>query len=417
MPIDIVLPQWGMGMNDGMVVKWLKREGEHVKKGDALVDIESSKVNAAVEAPQDGVLGRIVAPEGVVVLVGAMLAVMLAPGENPSVLPPPTVRPARPAAASSTPLAVSVPAAHPVAPRPSSPVVSAVPLGPKQVTPIARRVAKEIGVDVEQVVGTGPNGRVQEEDVRRHAAGGALRQAQGAQPAPALSAIPVKQVIPLTGMRGAIARRMTESAQAPMVTLNTHADVTAATQLIGKLISDWRQHRLRPQYQDLVLAAVVRALKDHPRANAHLVGNEVRVFEKVNLGVAMAIQEGLLVPVIGDASSKTLLEIAQAVRDLAQRAKSNSLGVADMTGATFTVTNLGAYDVESFNPLLDPPQVGILGVGRVEERPSVYEGQVVIRSIGHLSLTFDHRAWDGAPAADFLKAIAKHLKDPAWMAG
>jgi pyruvate dehydrogenase E2 component (dihydrolipoamide acetyltransferase) len=228
--------------------------------------------------------------------------------------------------------------------------------------------------------------------------------------------MPVKAVIPLTGMRGAIARRMTESAQAPMVTLNTHADVTATTQLMGKLISDWRQHRLRPQYQDLVLASVVRALKDHPRANAHLVGNEVRVYEKINLGVAMAIQEGLIVPVIREAGGKTVLEIAQAVRDLAQRAKSNTLGVADMTGATFTVTNLGAYDVESFNPLLDPPQVGILGVGRVEERPSVHEGQVAIRSIGHLSLTFDHRAWDGAPAADFLKAIAKHLKDPAWMA-
>jgi pyruvate dehydrogenase E2 component (dihydrolipoamide acetyltransferase) len=225
----------------------------------------------------------------------------------------------------------------------------------------------------------------------------------------------VKEVIPLTGVRRTIARRMSESAQAPMVTLNTHADVTASTELIGKLVSEWRQRRLRPQYQDLVLAAVTRAIRDHPRVNAHLVGNEVRVFERVNLGVAMAIPDGLIVPVIKDAGSKTLLQIAQSVRDLAQRSKANSLSMDELTGGTFTVTNLGAYDVESFNPLLDPPQVCILGVGRVEDRPAVHEGQIAIRSVGHLSLTFDHRAIDGAPAGDFLKAVVKNLKDPAWM--
>lgn len=409
MPIDVLLPQWGMGMNDGMVVKWLKKEGDAVKKGDPLVEIESSKVNAAVESPSDGTLGRILVHEGVVVLVGVKIALLLAAGESASVLPPPVQKAT--AGASHAAAAGSGPSPSQGA---GAPVASAG--SAKQVTPIARRIAKEMGVDVERVAGTGPGGRVTEDDVRKAASGAPAAAASApARPVPP-SNIPLKETIPMTGMRATIARRMTESAQAPMVTLNSHADVTATTELMAKLVADWRQHRLRPQYQDLVLAAVARALKDHPRANAHLAGNEIRVFSQINLGVAVAVPDGLIVPVIKNAGSKTLLQIAQTVRELAQKSKSNQLTMDDMTGATFTVTNLGAYDVESFNPLLNPPEIGILGVGRVEERVAVVGGQVQVRSIGHLSLTFDHRAWDGAPAGAFLKGIAGYLKDPAWMA-
>jgi pyruvate dehydrogenase E2 component (dihydrolipoamide acetyltransferase) len=401
-------------MNDGMVVKWLKKEGDAVKKGDHLVEIESSKVNGDVEAPADGILGRILIFEGTVVPVSARLAVLLSPGDDPSSLPP---APARVASAASAGGSANAGAPRTPAPAASGAApASGAPSGPKQVTPIARKIAKDMGVDVERVAGTGPGGRVTEEDVRKAASQGVPASAVSAASPAAPSAIPVKEIIRVAGMRATIARRMTESAQAPQVTLNTHADVTAATELMEKLVSDWRQHRLRPQYQDLVLAAVTRALKDHPRANAHLAGNEVRVFDKINLGVAMAVPDGLLVPVIHDAGTKTLLQLAQAVRDLAQRSKANSLGIADLTGGTFTITNLGAYDVESFNPLLDPPQVGILGVGRVEQRPSVVDGEIKVRSIGHLSLTFDHRAWDGAPAGDFLKSVARYLKEPLWMA-
>ena len=411
MPIDVLLPQWGMGMNDGMVVKWLKKEGDAVKKGDPLVEIESSKVNAAVESPSDGTLGRILVHEGVVVLVGVKIALLLAAGESASVLPPPVQKAMAGAGHAAAGASQAASAAPQSAGVPGAPSGSA-----KQVTPIARRIAKELGVDVERISGTGPGGRVTEDDVRKAASGSPAAAASApARPVPP-SNIPLKETIPMTGMRATIARRMTESAQAPMVTLNSHADVTATTELMAKLVADWRQHRLRPQYQDLVLAAVARALKDHPRANAHLAGNEIRVFSQINLGVAVAVPDGLIVPVIKDAGSKTLLQIAQTVRELAQKSKSNQLTMDDMTGATFTVTNLGAYDVESFNPLLNPPEIGILGVGRVEERAAVTNGQVGVRSIGHLSLTFDHRAWDGAPAGAFLKGIAGYLKDPAWMA-
>ena len=415
MPIDVLLPQWGMGMNDGMVVKWLKKEGDAVKKGDPLVEIESSKVNAAVESPADGTLGRILAHEGVVILVGVKVALLLAPGESASVLPPPVQK----ATAGTAHVAAGASQATAAGSGPSMSQGAAAPGasagGAKQVTPIARRIAKEMGVDVERVSGTGPGGRVTEDDVRKAASGAPAAASASARPVPP-SNIPLKETIPMTGMRATIARRMTESAQAPMVTLNSHADVTATMELMAKLVADWRQHRLRPQYQDLVLAAVARALKDHPRANAHLAGNEIRVFSQINLGVAVAVPDGLIVPVIKDAGPKTLLQIAQTVRELAQKSKSNQLTMDDMTGATFTVTNLGAYDVETFNPLLNPPEIGILGVGRVEERAAVANGQVQVRSIGHLSLTFDHRAWDGAPAGAFLKSIAGYLKDPVWMA-
>jgi pyruvate dehydrogenase E2 component (dihydrolipoamide acetyltransferase) len=208
---------------------------------------------------------------------------------------------------------------------------------------------------------------------------------------------------------------MTESAKIPAVTLKTHADVTAAVELQRTLVDEWRAHGIRPQYQDLVVAAVARALNEMPRANAHLVGEEVRVLDEINIGVAMAVTDGLLVPVIHRAGARTVLELARQVRELARKARAGSLTREDMTGGTFTITNLGAYDIEAFNPLLNPPEIGILGVGRVEERPAVVDGEIVPRSIGHLSLTFDHRAWDGAPAAEFLRTVVKHLREPAWM--
>lgn len=396
MPTDVTLPQWGMGMNDGLVVKWLKQEGDQVEQGDALVEIETAKINSEVEAPAGGTLARIVVPEGAMVDIGTRLAVILAPGEEPADLPEPMQAAGQPGA---TPAAVT-----PAAPDRSS-------QQKRQVTPVARRVAKELGVDVGQLDGTGPGGRITEADVRAAAAGGAPSVGSAAAP----PVVPVREVIRLTGIRATISRRMTESWRAPKVTLNTHADVTETVAFLKKLVAEWRTHRIRPQYQDVVLAATARALTQHPKANAYLVGDELHVLDRVNLGVAFAVPDGLLVPVIRDADKKPVLEMAQAVRDIAIRVKSNELTVDELSGATFTVTNMGGYGVEQFDPLLDPPQIGILGLGLVEERPAVVNGEIVIRSIGHLSLTFDHRAWDGAPAGEFLQTLTGLLRDPTWM--
>ena len=395
MPTDVLLPQWGMGMNEGQVVKWLKKEGDPVAKGDALVEIESAKVNAEVEATADGILGKILVPEGTDVPVGTRLGVLLAEGEDSSILDS-----IEPYAAPAPPKPPTLARRAPAAPRGS---------GRRQVvTPRARRLASELGVDLETVQGTGPSGRVTEDDVRRTAEEG---PAAGGG-----SDIPVREVIPLTGLRGAIAKRMTESSRAPAVTLNTHVDVTAAVALQRQLVRDWRRHRLRPQYQDLVLAATVKALEDTPLANAHLVGDELRILDEINLGVAVAVPDGLIVPVIRNAGGKTIVELAQAIRELVRMSRNQSLGIDQMTGSTFTITNLASYDVDQFNPLLNPPETGILGVGRIEVRPMFVDGEVAARSIGHLCLTFDHRAWDGAPAAEFLRKVANNLRDPEWMA-
>ncbi len=393
MPVDIILPQWGMGMNDGTVIKWLKSVGDPVKKGDQLVEIESSKVNAEVEATADGTLGRVNVEEGKTVNIGTVLGLLLKEDETEADLPA-VVAPAAPAAGRSGPAASSG---------------TTRPAGKKViVAPRARKLAQQLGVDIETVNGTGPSGRITEDDVRAVAEGGSAS-------APPPSTIPVKETIPLTGIRGTIARRMSESASIPTVTLNTHADVTPAMEAQKELLKAWRSERIRPQYQDLVLGAVARALAETPQANAHLVGDEIRIFEEVNLGIAVALPEGLIVPVVHNADKKSLLEIAKEVRELARDAKSGKLSIDQMTGSTFSVTNLGAYDIEAFDPLLNPPEIGILGLGRVEERPAVVDGGFEARSIGHLSLTFDHRAWDGAPAAEFLKKIVTHLKNTAWM--
>jgi pyruvate dehydrogenase E2 component (dihydrolipoamide acetyltransferase) len=399
MPVNIILPQWGMAMNDGTVIKWLKSIGDPVKKGDQLVEIESSKVNAEVEATSDGTLGRINVEEGKTVNVGTVLGLLLKEGETAADLPE--------IVAAPPPAAPRGNASRPATPSSAPSVRKAV------VTPRARRLAGQLGIDVESVVGTGPSGRVTEDDVRKASEGGTSAPAAGLAP----STVPVRETIKLSGMRGTIARRMSESAQAPTVTLNTHADVTPAIEIQRELLKAWRSDRIRPQYQDMVLAAVAKALIETPQANAHLVGDEIRILEEVNLGVAVALPEGLLVPVIHNAGTKSPLGIAKEVRELARAAKAGSLSIDQMTGSTFSVTNLGAYDIEAFDPLINPPEIGILGLGRVEERPAVVNGEIAVRSIGHLSLTFDHRAWDGAPAAEFLRTIVRHLTDPAWMLG
>ncbi len=402
MPVPIILPQWGMGMNDGEIIKWLKSVGDPVANGDQLVEIESAKVNAEVESTADGTLGRIDVEAGRIVDVGTVLGYVLEAGDSESDLP------------DVAPVVGSASTPAPVVAAKSPSVPSATPKGGKQVvTPRARRLAKEIGVDLANVTGTGSSGRVTEDDVK--SAAESTSSAGTSNASLVESAVPVRETIKLSGLRGTIARRMSESANVPTVTLTTTADVTDMIGYQRELVADWRPHKIRPQYQDLVIAATARALKDNPKANAHLIGDEVRILDEINVGVAMAVSEGLLVPVIKNADEKSLLEIAQNVRDLARKAKANSLSIDEMTNGTFSITNLNSYGIDTFNPLLNPPEIGILGVGTIQETPVALDGEILVRSIANLSLSFDHRAWDGAPAAEFIQSIARLLSDPGWM--
>jgi len=271
-----------------------------------------------------------------------------------------------------------------------------------QVTPAARRLARQRGLDLSRVQGTGPRGRVLLEDVER----ALLAQAQPAAP-PA-------QVVPIRGMRQTIATRMLQSVQSmAQVTLTTEVDVTEAMQLRDGLARQWPDAGLSPLH--LVLKATARALKEHPRLNALQKEHEVELVQEINIGVAVSLEEGLIVPTIRRADTKHLAEIAREARDLATRVRQGKASYDEVTGGTFTITNLGAYGIDAFTPIINAPQVGILGVGRVVEKPVVYQGEITKRAMMFLSLTFDHRVIDGAPAAAFLRTLQGHLADPWWM--
>ena len=438
------MPQWGMNMEEGQLVSWLVEEGDSVREGQPLVEVETAKINSELESPVSGVVAHVMVPEGTTVEVGTIVAVIAEPGESPP-------RPAD-----------TAPPRSPAASRQAAPTPATTSPDRRQVTPVARRLAQQSGIALEQVIGTGPGGRVTEGDVREaistRDSGGAVRRVQvvprarllakergidlnlvqGSGPngritvadvgtaisGPAQTEghvvqappVPASEVLPLSGLRKIIADRMMHSvlSTAP-VTLTTEADVTEAVRLTEDLLTRWRPQRIRPMHQDLIVKAVAVALRAHPRLNAMLVNDEINILEEVNVGVAMAVTDGLMVPVVRHADDKDLLTIAREIRELADRARKGTLSVDDVTGATFTITSLASYDVDAFTPIIDAPQVAILGLGRVVEKAAVHEGELAVRSMLSLSLTFDHRALDGVPAGAFLKDLKSRLEDPVWL--
>jgi pyruvate dehydrogenase E2 component (dihydrolipoamide acetyltransferase) len=434
MATEIVLPQWSMGMAEGTVVRWLKQEGDAVTEGEPLVEVEAAKVTSEVEAEVAGVLARILVAEGETVPVRTPLCLIGTTDE---------VR------ANAGAITVPVESAT-VASTPVQPVASTQP--GVQVTPVARRMAKEHGIDLSQVRGSGPGGRIVTEDVQRaidEAARPApataqvipaarrlakehgldLSQVRGSGPAgritvedvqrviaaaarPTASVPPAsstdEQVIALTGMRAAIARRMHQSLQtSAQVTLITEVDVSALVQLREEL-----KQQFALTYTDLVVKAVAHALKEHPRLNAWIEGEQIRLVQAIHIGVAVALDEGLIVPVVRDADRRSLREIAQETQRLALRAREGTLTREEVMGSTFSVSNLGMYGIDAFTPIINPPEIAILGVGRINEKLVRVPRGAEWRHVITLSLTFDHRAVDGAPAAAFLQTVGKHLENP-----
>ena len=436
---EVVLPQWGMEMQDGTIVKWLKEEGDVVQEGEPLVEVETAKLETEMESTASGVVAHILVAEGSTVPIRTVLAIVADPGEE--VPRPAGSSPAVAAPAATTP-ATPAPA---VAVAPARPGAQAAP----QVVPAARRLAQEHSIDLARIQGTGPGGRILVEDVQKgiqappapaervsaqvvpaarrlaQQHGIDLGQVQGTGPrgriliedvekAVEVQSTPAAQVVPLTGMRQAIANRMLGSLQTmAQVTLTTEADVTDAMRLREGLARQWTEGGLSPQV--LIIKATARALRDHPRMNAHQKENEVELISDINVGVAVAMQEGLMVPTIRHADEKSLAQIAQESRYLANKVREGNATYDEVTGGTFAITNLGGYDIDAFTPIINPPQVGILGVGRALEKPVVYQGEITKRSMMSLSLTFDHRVIDGAPAAEFLRTVKGYLEDPWWM--
>ena len=463
MPTEILLPQWGMEMDEGTVVKWLKKEGDYVQEGEPLVEIETAKLTTELESFASGVLARIVVPEGETVRIRAVLAVIAAPGEeipsniadaanatHPAGAAPSTQAPAETTAqpsASSSQAATSqsaalgniqvVPAARRLAqqhgidlsqikgngPRgriliadvekaidgpspPPAPVgISAISAANVQVVPAARHLARQNGVDLSQIQGSGPGGRILTADVEK-----AIKGAPGAREQSAAQG----QTLPLEGIRRTIATRMLQSLQTmAQVTLTTEANVSQAMLLRQGLSRHSNSGGLSPLH--LVVKATARGLKDHPRLNAVQTQDQVQMMDQVNIGLAVSLPEGLMTPVIREVDGKSLNQIAQEARELAAKIRENRATPDDVTGGSFTVTNLGAYDIDGFTPIINPPQVGILGVGRAVDKPVIENGEVAKATMMFLSLTFDHRVVDGAPAAEFLQTVKGYLEDPWWM--
>ena len=402
------MPKLGMAMKAGVVTKWRVQEGQAVTEGAPLLEIETEKITAVLPAPATGVLGRLVADVGAKLPVGALLGLI---GEPSDAFPPkeqlvsavgsgPVPTPAAVAAVASVdPPRGTVPAQPDRAAQPVEAPVS----------PAARRRAKELGIDVSLVPPNAPGKRVTSDDVDAFAA------AQEAAPAPAEAApvgAPTARVIPFTGIRAVVAERLSDSLrEMAQVTVSRETEVRGLVRLRGKLAVGFEAATgVRLTYTDLLVQTVARLLPEHPLLNAMLTDRGIELLDTVNMGVAVALEDGLIVPVIRDAGTKSLGEITRERADLAARAHAGTLGFDDVEGGTFTITNIGSFGADAFTPIVNPPQCAILGVGRIVEKPVVTrKGRVRTRPTMWLSLTIDHRVVDGAPAAQFLTALGERL--------
>jgi len=364
MVTKVVMPRLSLTMKEGTVGTWYKKEGENVKKDEPLVEVFSEKATYDLEAPASGIVRKILVQEGVDAPVNAVLAVITTPDEP----------------FSEAEISAEMPKAI-------EEVEKRV-----LVSPAAKRLAREHEIDLSLVKGSGPEERIAEEDVKRF-----IEETRGILPK-------VKEVIPLSGYRKTSAERVSRSFRtAPHSTVVMEVDVSETMALHDKL---------DVSYTAILVEAVAKSLAEHSIVNSTLEGSEIRIFEDINVGVAAATENGLVVPVIHNADKKTLEEIDAAIKELTEKARQGRLTREDLTGGTFTITNLGMYGVEFFIPIINPPEAAILAVGRVVEKPVVVDGKIEIKPMVMLSLSYDHRIVDGAPASEFLRKVKGKIEKP-----
>ncbi|MGQ9625953.1 MAG: 2-oxo acid dehydrogenase subunit E2 [Anaerolineae bacterium] len=429
MATEVIMPKFGMTQEEATVLRWLKGEGDAVEKDEPILQVETDKVVMEVEAPASGILRGLRCKEGDVVPVTEVIAYILAPGEKvPGTLEVPGTREAEVAAtpvarrlAEELGLSLSEIPGTGVGGKVTKEDVEAYLVqreeapGEKvpgtleakvRATPAARRVAREQGIDLRELAGSGPRGRVQAADVEA-----AARKVEAAAPAPPA------QVIPLRGMRKTIAERMQTSARtAPHITLNVEVEMTNIRAIQPHLAQEVQAETgSKLSLTAMLVKAVAWALKKHPLLNATLREGEIHLLSQINIGVAVALEEGLIVPVVHGADRKSLARVAYEVDDLAERARAGRLTLEEVTGGTFTLSNLGMFGVDSFTAIINPPESAILAVGKMEERPVVRDGQLVARPMMTMTLSADHRIVDGAVAARFLQDLRAALEAPSPM--
>lgn len=409
MAVEIIMPKLGMAMKEGTISLWRKQVGEVVKKGEPILEVSSEKIEIEVESPGDGILLDIAVQEGVPVPVATVLGMIGQAGEKVG-----EMAKAREEAAATA----AAPKLEPTsAPSSEKSGMLTAPVN-KQIkaSPVAKKIAEENGLDLATVTGTGPQGRITKEDVEK-----ALERLH--QPQPQGTAQPIQPSAPMveevhrtavTGIRKVIAARMKDSLQqSAQLTMNMKVDVTDLFSLQSQAIAHVQmQYEMKLTLTDFIARAVTMALQEHKQMNSAWVEDEIHRFPDVHLGIAVALEKGLVVPVVRSANRLSFIELAKSIKEVSTRARSAQLDPAEMTGSTFTITNLGAYGVEHFTPVLNPPEAGILGVGAAEDHPVWNNEGWERRRMLPLSLTFDHRVLDGAPAALFLQTVKKYLEQP-----
>jgi len=439
---EVTMPKWGLTMKEGKISRWFKAEGDAVKAGEPLFEVETSKITNDVESPGDGLLFQIVVPAGETVPVQTVVAMLAQPGETPERLEQVAAT-----AGASAPEAAS---------KPDKPTKKSGGFVPA--SPIARRLAKQWNLDLSQIPGSGPNGRVTEQDVRSFKeeqekpapasaaqpvnasdsakslaaqAGLDISGLSGSGPAGRITKIDVMRAInagpdaqpragiqpgvyPLAGMRQIIADNMMTSLHgSAQLTVFVTCDVTDLHAWLGRLRASADAEGPRFSYNDFIALAVCRTLPKHPMLNSWLTEDGITVHGQVNLGIAVALDDGLMVPNVKNAQQLSLSELGLEIRKLAGLARKGGLTMDEIQGGTFTISNVSMLGVDGFTPILNPPETGILGVGRAMQAPAVHNGQIAVRRLMTLSLTFDHRVVDGAPAMRFLRSLADLLEDPA----
>ncbi len=400
MATEIIMPQLGLTMEEGTISKWIKQEGDKVNIGDVLVEITTDKLSSEIESEVEGVLLKIVAQEGEDIPVKGLIAVIGNEGEKID-------SPAVPKEAEETKTEEAKPKIE--APK----AQSVTETGRIKASPLAKKTAADLGVELVGVAGSGTGGRIIQKDVFEAAENKKPQPAeQAALPAPAVQTASADIIKPLSNMRKVIGKRMQQSKQtAPHVTITTEINVDKTVALRNKLNA--KNTDVRFSYNDILVKMAATALRSYPVLNSSITEDSFIIHDRINIGVAVALDEGLIVPVVRDADRKGLKAITAETKGLISKARANTLSPDEMSGATFTISNLGSYDIDGFTPVINLPEAAILGVGRIVRKPIVNENdEIVPASMMVLSLSFDHRVVDGATASEFLKKLKGYLEDP-----
>ncbi|HVH39045.1 MAG TPA: dihydrolipoamide acetyltransferase family protein [Gemmatimonadaceae bacterium] len=411
-------------MEEGRLVKWVKKEGDAVKNGELLAEVETDKAVMELTARGDGVLRKQLVAEGSTAAVGSLVAVIAGADEDISALIGGAAAPAAAPAAKAAP-AAAAPAAAPAAPAPAAapvaapaaPAPAAAPGERPKSSPLARRMAGDKGVDLNSVQGTGPAGRIIKRDIEAALAGGGARAAAGvAAPltgvAKRVAGGPEFRDEPLTQIRKTIARRLSESiGPIPTFYLTAEFDLTRAAEM--RTAAAELGDEFKVSFNDIILKATATALAQHPECNAHWLGDKIRYFDTVHLGMAVATDDGLIVPVIFNAEQKRMSEISAEAKALAKRARERKLKPEEFTGSTFSVSNLGMMQIDQFTAIINPPESGILAIGAIEDKPVMMpDGGFEVRKKLRVTMSCDHRVIDGAVGAKFLQTLRRLIENP-----